>query len=135
MARARTFRSSRRYIEPELLRIKPTWVVVYGDVNSTLAAAVVAAKLGQPLAHVEAGLRSHDRSMPEEINRVVTDRLASPLLTPSRDADARLRAEGEPADKIVFVGNVMIDTLHDATDEAGYRSAPSSNVGNRPRTA
>ena len=108
-------------IEPELLRIRPTWVVVYGDVNSTLAAAVVAAKIGQPLAHVEAGLRSNDRSMPEEINRLVTDRLASLLLTPSRDADARLLAEGEPSRKIVFVGNVMIDTLHHALSRLGYR--------------
>lgn len=98
--------------EPELLRIRPDWVVVYGDVNSTLAAAVVASKLGQRLAHVEAGLRSGDRAMPEEINRLVTDRLASLLLTPSRDADVRLRAEGEADDKIVFVGNVMIDSLH-----------------------
>jgi UDP-N-acetylglucosamine 2-epimerase (non-hydrolysing) len=111
-------------IEPELLRLQPTWVVVYGDVNSTLAAAVVAAKIGQPLAHVEAGLRSHDRSMPEEINRLVTDRLASLLLTPSRDADARLLAEGEPADKIVFVGNVMIDSLHHGLSRLGYKRPP-----------
>lgn len=107
-------------IEPELLRIRPTWVVVYGDVNSTLAAAVVAAKIGQPLAHVEAGLRSGDRTMPEEINRLVTDRLASLLLTPSRDADARLAAEGEPQEKIVFVGNVMIDTLRHAIRQHGF---------------
>jgi UDP-N-acetylglucosamine 2-epimerase (non-hydrolysing) len=99
-------------LEPVLLRTRPDWVVVYGDVNSTLAAAIVAAKLGQRLAHVEAGLRSWDRTMPEEINRMVTDRLASLLLTPSRDADAILRAEGEKSEKIVFVGNVMIDTLH-----------------------
>jgi UDP-N-acetylglucosamine 2-epimerase (non-hydrolysing) len=86
-------------------------VVVYGDVNSTLAAAVVATKLGQRVAHVEAGLRSDDRTMPEEINRLVTDRLASLLLTPSHDASQRLRLEGEPESEIVFVGNVMIDTL------------------------
>ena len=98
-------------LEPELLRVRPDWIVVYGDVNSTLAAAVVAAKIGQRVAHVEAGLRSGDRTMPEEINRLVTDRLASLLLTPSRDADARLLSEGESPDKIVFVGNVMIDSL------------------------
>ncbi len=110
-------------IEPELLRVRPSWVVVYGDVNSTLAAAVVSAKIGQPLAHVEAGLRSGDRSMPEEINRIVTDRLASLLLTPSRDADARLRAEGEAPEKIIFVGNVMIDTLQYALARHGFARA------------
>ena len=74
--------------EPVLVDQKPDWIVVYGDVNSTMAAAIVAAKLGVRVAHVEAGLRSFDRTMPEEINRIVTDRLASLLLTPSRDADA-----------------------------------------------
>src|SRR3954464_1648798 len=98
-------------MEPVFLEHRPDWVVVYGDVNSTLAAAMVASKIGLRLAHVEAGLRSDDRSMPEEINRLVTDRLASLLLTPSRDADVRLKAEGEPDAEIVFVGNVMIDTL------------------------
>jgi UDP-N-acetylglucosamine 2-epimerase (non-hydrolysing) len=112
-------------LEPVLIEQAPDWVVVYGDVNSTLAAAVVASKLGQRLAHVEAGLRSGDRSMPEEINRLVTDRLASLLLTPSRDADARLRAEGEPDDEIVFVGNVMVDTLFRAVAKSGLqRPAP-----------
>jgi UDP-N-acetylglucosamine 2-epimerase (non-hydrolysing) len=98
-------------IEPVLQENRPDWVVVYGDVNSTMAAAVVASKLGIRVAHVEAGLRSFDRTMPEEINRIVTDRLADLLLTPSRDADAQLRAEGEPEAEIVFVGNVMIDSL------------------------
>jgi UDP-N-acetylglucosamine 2-epimerase (non-hydrolysing) len=98
-------------IEPVLRTERPDWVVVYGDVNSTLAAALVAAKLSVRVAHVEAGLRSYDRDMPEEINRIVTDRLADLLLTPSRDADETLRREGEPPEKIVFVGNVMIDTL------------------------
>jgi UDP-N-acetylglucosamine 2-epimerase (non-hydrolysing) len=98
-------------IEPVILSERPDWVIVYGDVNSTVAAALVASKLGVRLAHVEAGLRSHDRTMPEEINRIVTDRLADLLLTPSRDADAALRAEGEPEEEIVFVGNVMVDTL------------------------
>jgi UDP-N-acetylglucosamine 2-epimerase (non-hydrolysing) len=105
-------------MEPVLLRERPDWVVVYGDVNSTMAAAVVAAKLGIRVAHVEAGLRSFDRSMPEEINRIVTDRLADLLLTPSRDADAQLRAEGEPDAEIAFVGNVMIDSLFHALPAA-----------------
>jgi UDP-N-acetylglucosamine 2-epimerase (non-hydrolysing) len=111
-------------IEPVLLKEKPDWVVVYGDVNSTMAAAVVASKLGIRVAHVEAGLRSFDRTMPEEINRIVTDRLANLLLTPSRDADAQLRAEGEPDSEIAFVGNVMIDSLFHALPAAratGFR--------------
>jgi UDP-N-acetylglucosamine 2-epimerase (non-hydrolysing) len=98
-------------LEPVLVRERPDWVVVYGDVNSTMAAAIVAAKLGVRVAHVEAGLRSNDLTMPEEVNRIVTDRLATLLLTPSRDADSTLRAEGEPDEQIVFVGNVMIDSL------------------------
>lgn len=97
--------------EPVLLRHRPDWVVVYGDVNSTVACALVAAKLGIRIAHVEAGLRSRDWSMPEEINRVVTDRLSDLLLTPSRDADRNLAAEGIPAERVRFVGNVMVDTL------------------------
>lgn len=108
--------------EPVLLEQRPDWVLVYGDVNSTVAAALVASKLGVAIAHVEAGLRSGDRSMPEEINRLVTDRLASLLLTPSRDADQTLLAEGEPASEIVFVGNVMIDSLHHALGEARRRA-------------
>jgi UDP-N-acetylglucosamine 2-epimerase (non-hydrolysing) len=105
-------------IEPVLLERIPDWIVVYGDVNSTAAAAFVASKLGIKIAHVEAGLRSYDRSMPEEINRMVTDRLADLLLTPSRDADVALRGEGEPANEIVFVGNVMIDTLCHSLERA-----------------
>jgi UDP-N-acetylglucosamine 2-epimerase (non-hydrolysing) len=97
--------------EPVALEHAPDWVVVYGDVNSTAAAALVCSKIGRRLAHVEAGLRSGDRSMPEEINRLVTDRLADLLLTPSRDADENLRREGVDANRIVFVGNVMVDTL------------------------
>jgi UDP-N-acetylglucosamine 2-epimerase (non-hydrolysing) len=111
-------------IELVLLEKQPDWVVVYGDVNSTMAAAVVASKLGIRVAHVEAGLRSFDRTMPEEINRIVTDRLADLLLTPSRDADSQLRAEGEPDDEIEFVGNVMIDSLFHALPAAratGFR--------------
>jgi UDP-N-acetylglucosamine 2-epimerase (non-hydrolysing) len=90
---------------------KPDLVVVVGDVNSTMAATLVASKLLIPVAHVEAGLRSFDRTMPEEINRVVTDRLADILLTPSRDADENLVREGVTAERIHFVGNIMIDTL------------------------
>jgi UDP-N-acetylglucosamine 2-epimerase (non-hydrolysing) len=90
---------------------RPDLVVVVGDVNSTMAASIVASKLLIPIAHIEAGLRSFDRAMPEEINRIVTDRLADLLLTPSRDADENLRAEGVPEEKIHLVGNVMIDTL------------------------
>ena len=111
-------------IESVLLEERPDWVVVYGDVNSTMAAAVVASKLGMRVAHVEAGLRSFDRTMPEEINRIVTDRLADLLLTPSRDADSQLRAEGEPDHEIEFVGNVMIDSLFYALPAAratGFR--------------
>lgn len=104
--------------EPVLLRSAPDWLVVYGDVNSTMAAAIVASKLGVRIAHVEAGLRSGDRTMPEEINRLVTDRLADLLLTPSRDAGDTLLAEGEAAEKIVFVGNVMIDSLMRALPRA-----------------
>lgn len=98
-------------IEPVLQAERPDWLVVYGDVNSTVAAALVAAKLGIRITHVEAGLRSNDRTMPEEINRIVTDRLADLLLTPSRDADETLKREGESDSKILFVGNVMIDSL------------------------
>ncbi len=90
---------------------KPRAVLVVGDVNSTMAASIVAAKMGIYCAHVEAGLRSDDWTMPEEINRVVTDALADLLLTPSPDADENLRREGCPADTIARVGNVMIDTL------------------------
>jgi UDP-N-acetylglucosamine 2-epimerase (non-hydrolysing) len=98
-------------LQPVLSELRPDCVVVVGDVNSTMAAALAAAKLEIPCAHIEAGLRSFDRSMPEEINRVVTDRVAELLLTPSADADANLIAEGVPHSAIHRVGNVMIDTL------------------------
>jgi UDP-N-acetylglucosamine 2-epimerase (non-hydrolysing) len=99
---------------------KPGLVVVVGDVNSTMACSIVAAKLLIPVAHVEAGLRSFDRAMPEEINRLVTDALADILFTTSRDADENLKHEGVDPKKIHFVGNVMIDTLlkHRAKAEA-----------------
>ena len=87
-------------------------VVVVGDVNSTVACSIVCAKLGVPCAHVEAGLRSFDRKMPEEINRILTDSVADLLLTPSPDGDENLRAEGVAEERIVRVGNVMIDSLY-----------------------
>jgi UDP-N-acetylglucosamine 2-epimerase (non-hydrolysing) len=97
--------------EKVCLEHRPDLVLVVGDVNSTLACTIVAAKLCIPVAHVEAGLRSFDRTMPEEINRVVTDALSSILFTTSRDADENLKREGVDVSKIHFVGNVMIDTL------------------------
>ncbi len=97
--------------EPVVLEQKPDIVLVYGDVNSTVAAALVCSKLLIPVAHVEAGLRSFDRTMPEEINRIVTDRLSDLLLTPSADGDMNLQREGVSPDKIHRVGNVMIDSL------------------------
>ena len=97
--------------EPVILGYKPDMVLVYGDVNSTVAAALVCAKLGIRIAHVEAGLRSFDRKMPEEVNRLVTDQLSDFLFTPSSDADENLKREGIAEEKICLVGNVMIDTL------------------------
>lgn len=97
--------------EPVVLETQPDMVVVYGDVNSTLAAALVCAKLLIPVAHVEAGLRSFDRNMPEEINRLITDQLATLLFTPSQDGNDNLIREGIAPGKIHLIGNVMIDTL------------------------
>jgi UDP-N-acetylglucosamine 2-epimerase (non-hydrolysing) len=97
--------------EPVIEERKPDMVLVYGDVNSTMAASLVCSKLQVPVGHVEAGLRSRDRSMPEEINRLITDQLSDLLFTPSADADENLREEGIPANKVHLVGNVMIDTL------------------------
>lgn len=97
--------------EPVLLQEQPDWVIVVGDVNSTLACALVCSKLDVRVAHVEAGLRSRDRAMPEEINRILTDQIADLLLTPSEDADKNLLAEGVPPERIRLVGNVMIDSL------------------------
>ncbi len=119
--------------EPVLDRLQPTWVVVYGDVNSTMACSLVAAKKGVGVAHVEAGLRSRDRGMPEEVNRLVTDVLADLLLTPSRDADENLRAEGVPEAKIRFVGNVMVDTLLHLRGKARALEAPEAHgVAGKP---
>jgi len=120
--------------EQYLLEKRPGAVVVVGDVNSTLAAALAAAKLDIPVAHVEAGLRSWDWSMPEEINRVLADRLSRWLFTPSADADENLLAEGIPRDRVYRVGNVMIDTLLHALPRARQRSgsvAQRCDVGGR----
>src|SRR3954464_8694866 len=97
---------------------RPDLVSVVGDVNSTLAAALVAAKLQIPLAHVEAGLRSFDRAMPEEVNRVVVDRLADLLLTPSTDGDENLLKEGVDQKRIHFVGNVTLGSLLQSREQA-----------------
>jgi len=97
--------------EKVLIEQKPDWVVVVGDVNATLSCSVVTKKLNIKLCHIEAGLRSGDMSMPEEINRLVTDRLSDLLLTPDQLSSQNLRTEGIPEEKIHFVGNIMIDTL------------------------
>lgn len=97
--------------EPVLVDYKPDWVILPGDVNSTIACALVASKMGISVAHLEAGLRSFDRSMPEEINRLLTDQLSDLLLIPSLDAKDNLLGEGVAEDKVHFVGNAMIDTL------------------------
>lgn len=109
--------------EPVLLEKKPDVVLVYGDVNSTMASAVVCSKLLVPVGHVEAGLRSFDRTMPEEINRIITDQLADWLFTPSEDGDRNLCREGVRPDKIHRVGNVMIDSLLRLLPLAMQRSA------------
>ncbi len=110
-------------LEPLLAELAPRWVVVYGDTNSTLAGALAAAKLGLPLAHVEAGLRSYDRSMPEEINRVVADHLASLLLCPTRTGIENLEKEGI-RDGVQLVGDVMKDVLERFLPHARKRYDP-----------
>jgi len=97
--------------EKVCLASRPDWIVVVGDVNSTLACALVGAKLGIPVAHLEAGLRSGDRRMPEEINRLATDAIADVLWTPSPDGNEHLAREGVPADKVELVGNIMLDSF------------------------
>ena len=104
--------------EPELDAWRPDAVLVVGDVNSTIACALVAVKKGIPVVHVEAGLRSYDRTMPEEINRVLTDQISDLLFTTERDALANLEREGIDPARVHFVGNVMIDTLHANLDQA-----------------
>jgi len=100
-----------RRFEPVVEKVKPSAVVVVGDVNSTIAAALVAAKMLVPVVHIEAGLRSYDRSMPEEVNRILTDQLSDLLFVTERSAIGNLRKEGIPEERIHFVGNVMIDAL------------------------
>jgi UDP-N-acetylglucosamine 2-epimerase (non-hydrolysing) len=118
--------------EPVVLEHQPDWVCVPGDVNSTLACALVCSKLGVRVAHVEAGLRSFDRSMPEEINRVLTDQISDLLLTPSCDAGENLLKEGVSAEKIRLVGNIMIDTLVHLLPKAEQRwPLLSENLGLR----
>jgi UDP-N-acetylglucosamine 2-epimerase (non-hydrolysing) len=109
--------------ERVLLEHRPDWIVVVGDVNSTIACALDAVKLGIKVAHVEAGLRSRDRFMPEEINRVLTDSISNLLFTPSRDGDANLLAEGIIRERICFVGNVMIDSLRRFENHASQTNA------------
>jgi UDP-N-acetylglucosamine 2-epimerase (non-hydrolysing) len=111
--------------DPVLERERPDWVVVYGDVNSTVACALAAVKRGIRVAHVEAGLRSFDRTMPEEINRILTDQLAELCLTPSRDGNVNLAAEGIPAARVKLVGNVMVDTLFRLRPTARQRGMPA----------
>jgi len=111
--------------EPICEQEKPDWVVVVGDVNSTMACTLVCSKLGIKVAHVEAGLRSFDREMPEEVNRIVTDTLADLLLTPSADANENLKREGIPDSKIKLVGNIMIDSLVANLEKA--RTSPILN--------
>lgn len=113
--------------EPVLERFNPDWVVVYGDVNSTVACALVASKRNIRVAHVEAGLRSFDRSMPEEINRILTDQLADLCLTPSRDGDLNLAREGIAGTRVRFVGNVMVDTLLHLRPRARELAAPAAH--------
>ncbi len=119
-------------LERLLVGNRPDLVLVYGDVTSTAAAALVCAKLCIPLGHVEAGLRSRDRTMPEEINRLITDQLSDMLFTPSTDGDDNLKAEGIAAEKIHLVGNVMIDTLVRLLPKAEERAA---STGLRPAGA
>jgi UDP-N-acetylglucosamine 2-epimerase (non-hydrolysing) len=109
--------------EKVLLRERPDLTLVVGDVNSTIACALTSVKLGIPVAHVEAGLRSYDRTMPEEVNRVLTDAISDFLFTTERGAEVNLRREGISEDRIFFVGNVMIDSLLKHT-----RQAESSTV-------
>lgn len=119
--------------EKVCLARRPAWIVVVGDVNSTLACALVGAKLGIPVAHLEAGLRSRDRGMPEEINRIVTDSIADLLWTPSPDGDANLLAEGVPASRIEFVGNIMIDS-YELQRPRILASDATARFGLSPRT-
>ena len=117
--------------EKVCLAERPDWTIVVGDVNSTLACSLVAAKLLIPIAHLEAGLRSGDRTMPEEINRIVTDRLADLLWTPSPDGDENLLREGVAAEKIDRIGNIMIDSFEQQRTQI-EALAMAENLGLRP---
>jgi UDP-N-acetylglucosamine 2-epimerase (non-hydrolysing) len=128
---AQTARILERY-EAHLLKSRPAATVVFGDVNSTVACALAAVKLGVPVVHVEAGLRSFDRTMPEEINRLLTDAVAERLLVSEPSGLANLRNEGVPESKVRLVGNVMIDTLVDQLPAARERAAARS-LGLSPR--
>lgn len=108
-------------------RERPDWTIVVGDVNSTMACTLAAVKLGIPVAHLEAGLRSGDRTMPEEINRIVTDSIADRLWTPSPDADANLLREGVPQSRICRVGNIMIDAYEMLRPEIERASTASAH--------
>ncbi len=119
--------------EEVVLRDRPDLVVVVGDVNSTLACTLVAAKCHVPVAHVEAGLRSFDRTMPEEINRLVTDALSDLLFVTEQSAVDNLAAEGVPADKVHFVGNIMIDALVQFRAKAAQAS-PMAGMGVAPKS-
>ena len=118
--------------EPVVLEKSPDMVIVVGDVNSTIACALVAAKLGVRVAHVEAGLRSFDRTMPEEVNRVLTDQISDLLFITEPSAAENLQREGVPADRIHFTGNVMIDTLLSHASEARRRGV-AARLGVVPR--
>src|SRR6202050_2395067 len=115
-------------IEAACEREKPSMVVVSGDVNSTVAGAMAAAKLGVPVAHVEAGLRSFDRSMPEELNRIVTDHLSELLFTTEESGNRNLRREGIPEEKIQFTGNCMVDSLR-RHEQTAVRKQPWTTFG------
>jgi UDP-N-acetylglucosamine 2-epimerase (non-hydrolysing) len=121
--------------EAVALNHRPDWLIVVGDVNSTAACALVGTKLGIPTVHLEAGLRSRDRAMPEELNRLVTDVLADVLWTPSADADENLAAEGIPAARVTRVGNIMMDSFElarpaiAAADEGGALGLPRGGYG------
>ena len=114
-----------RRFEPACEELRPDWVLVVGDVNSTAACGLVASKLGIRVCHVEAGLRSRDRAMPEEINRLVTDVLSDLLLTTCAEADRNLVAEGIPAERVRMVGNTMIDTLAHMLPKAARCGTPA----------
>ena len=120
-----------REFEPVCAQERPDWIIVVGDVNSTAACTLVAAKLGIKVAHIEAGLRSYDRTMPEEINRIVTDALADLLFTPSADADQNLKKEGISPSKIVLVGNIMIDAVVANLDRARQSRVLQTNELNK----